>query len=111
LPDKKETSSDEVMQEALDNARSDRKRLEEHLASLNEQIGMLVGPDSPITVANILDMATKATDSMTRSNSQILEVAKLKVKKEGPVGDGKPQNLNDDEKEDMYEEIEDGQAN
>lgn len=94
-------TKDELIQEALDNARRDRKNVEsvrDHILKLTQDPS--VNADGA-SVLGIADNIAKLSDVLTKMNAQIVELTKIAAKAER-VEDGK-------DNESLFDEIESGQ--
>jgi len=104
--------SKSLVDEIIANARSDRKRLEavanglthgfgEFTDNANEEGGM-----DPEVSAAFAEEISKVSDSLSKINSQLIELVKLEFK--GAATDpktGEPPKMTKAEKEELYEEL------
>lgn len=95
--------TEEIIKEAIENARRDRKRLEE-ISDLMLKVAQVGEDIDPLAKAAMGEQMAKITDSLTRSNSQLVELAKLGVKQK--VLEGKEEGDTEADREDMFDEIE-----
>lgn len=72
----------DLVEEIKENARKDRQRLEklcDDILKLTENAELMAQEGTSVVLAEHL---TRATDSLTKVNSQLVELAKLQTKKE-----------------------------
>ena len=91
--------SDDLFDEIHCNARNDRKRLE----SLCESI-MRLADSSGVDAALLAESLSRLSDGLTKSNAQLVELAKILTKKEIISSATK----GDDESDNLFDEIGDG---
>lgn len=89
----------DMLEEAHQNIRDDRTRLEETYRALSSQL--LGAAGDPQLVAEISEKISKVVDAMTRANAQLVEISKLRAKRPSSA-DGKG------DEESMYNDIGDG---
>jgi hypothetical protein len=121
----KEDTSEEtsrIIADASSNIKKDRQRLIELIDKVRSNIDKMSAlvpavedPDSDaepaVTVGlhDFLESLTRATDSLTKSNAQLVELAKLSARQSRPREDGAP--LDDNDKETLYDDMEKHGAN
>lgn len=90
----------ELCDEAHENAKNDRDRMKTYLEKITKsaekdpQLGVLIG-----------DVLVKVADCMTKSNSQIIQIAQLKLKQDAVMSSNNSDEFSDDEIDTVYEEI------
>lgn len=102
------TTTEQLFQEILDNARRDRKTLEEvrdGLVKAAKTAAAQVAEDGGLTMMAIAEQVAKLADSLTRSNAQLVEISKVKAK-EGPP----PEDDAKDSVDSIYDEISQSQS-
>lgn len=72
---------DDIIAEIHDNVRRDRKRLEDFCDQITKIADETLGGD-PLAKVGLADTLARLSDGLTRSNAQLVELAKLKVKRE-----------------------------
>lgn len=92
--------TEDLVNEAHENVRKDRRRLEEFAESISK-IGDIAG--DPLAKAGLAEAMSRLTDGLTRSNAQLVELAKLLVKKE--LVTTPADSLNDKEVDGLFDEI------
>jgi hypothetical protein len=101
-----------LVEEIIENARSDRKRLEAVANGLTHGFGQLGDSEGdgealdPEVSAAFAEEIAKVTDSLSKINQQLVELVKIDIKKM-PVDD-KPKpdgSLSKNEKESIYDEL------
>ena len=93
--------SDELIDEAHKNLAKDRKGLEE-FRDVIVKVAKATG--DPVIQVSLADSFTKVIDGLTKNNAQLVELAKLRLKKEFLKD---PKNaFSDDETDTMFDEIE-----
>lgn len=97
----KKTSND-FLDEAHRNAKSDRRRLED----LYEDIASLFNKEDKEASIMIAEPLTKLSDCLTKNNVQLIEIAKTKLKSENNSVHSKLDDFSDDETEMLYDELE-----
>lgn len=97
--------TEDIVNEAHENVRKDRRRLEEFADSISK-IGEIAG--DPLAKAGLADAISRLADGLTRSNAQLVELAKLLVKKE--LVTTPSDSLNSKEVDGLFDEIGDGFA-
>lgn len=95
-------NADELITEAHENIRRDRKFLEDLRDKAN---GMKPGED-PLVYDSIMAHIVQLTDSLTKANAQLVELAKLKVRTESQSD---PERRGS-EKDNLYDAIGEGFA-
>lgn len=103
----------ELTDEIKSNARNDRARLEslcDGLLKLSNNAETMLG-DEMAKVA-VAEQLTRATDSLTRVNSQLVELAKIQLKRD-LLSKASSKDASNSERESLYDEIqkEDGSFN
>lgn len=96
--------TEELVREAHENVRSDRKLLRDYADALSKVKGVA---EDPLAIAGLAEPMARIADGLTRANAQLVELAKLMVKKElvkNPEGD----EVSD--KDGIFDEIGDGFA-
>ena len=83
---------EELIEEIKQNARNDRKRLEDAIDELCEK-----------GHADVEELAS-VTDALTKSNAQLVEVAKIAAKR--AMETASPDEFDENDREDMFEDIE-----
>lgn len=99
--DQKVSKTDELLQEILDNARSDREKLQDAYDSLMSA----VSEADPLQQAAIIEPVVMVADALTKNNSQLIELAKIRVKKD-LLSSSNSNDLSDVEVNDVLDEIE-----
>lgn len=95
--------SDELIDEAHKNLAKDREGLEE-FRDVVLKVAKLTG--DPVIQVSLSDSFAKIVDGLTKNNAQLVELAKLRLKKEFLKD---PKNaFSDDETDTMFDEIEGG---
>lgn len=93
--------SDELIDEAHKNLAKDRQGLEE-FRDVVLKVAKMTG--DPVIQVSLSDSFAKIVDGLTRNNAQLVELAKLRLKKEFLKD---PKNaFSDDETDTMFDEIE-----
>lgn len=99
-----ETEFDELVAEILQNARNDRKSLEDlrkKILDHAEKLGK--EPDSePLVLIGISENIAKVSDVLNRTNAQLVDLSKILVKR----GADKKQN----DRDDLFNAIEDSES-
>jgi hypothetical protein len=99
-----------LVDEVIENARRDRKRLEAVADGLTH--GFDSKDDSeeldPEVSAAFAEEIAKISDSLTKVNQQLVELIKVDAKKNPPADAAKPEKLSKQDKEDLYDELSDG---
>lgn len=99
LIDEKEEEDDleTLIQEIIRNSRSDRKSLENALKHIQHHYEIT---EEPMMIVEMSDKISKLIDSLTRNNSQLVELSKVKSKRMSKE--------NDQSDDDVFDEIGDG---
>lgn len=104
-------SLEQLTNEIVENARSDRERLVEFADGLKEfaQKGSKTDDEDldarmdPEVALALSEQIAKVSDSLTKINQQLIELVKIDAKKNEGAGNGK---FSNGEKESIYEEME-----
>ena len=72
---------DDLVKEIVKNARADRKRLETVCDSV---ISAAQESEDPMAVLGLSEQMAMITDSLTKNNSQLVEIAKIRAKERMP---------------------------
>jgi vacuolar-type H+-ATPase subunit E/Vma4 len=75
----KETNSDKLIEEIKENAKKDRDRLEGFCEQL---VNFIKNSGDPELMVEASDGIAKVSAELTRNNQQLIEVAKLRLKKD-----------------------------
>lgn len=101
-----------LVDEIIENARRDRKRLEAVADGLTHGFGQLGdntnedgGALDPEVSAAFAEEIAKVTDSLSKINQQLVELVKIDVKKESQVAVKDPKKMTAAEKDQLYEEL------
>lgn len=90
---------DDLMDEVLKNARSDRQRLEGYVDQMGKS-----SINDPELAAALADSMVAVSEALTKNNAQFVEVLKVRQKRD-EAGDN-TEDFGSDETENMFEEIE-----
>jgi hypothetical protein len=93
--------SEELIDEAHENLQEDRKRLTDFAELLNKA----AAADPTLAPIALAENVAKIADCLTRQNAQIVELAKLRAKKEF-IKDPKGEGFSASEADTMFDEIE-----
>lgn len=96
--------SEDLIDEAHGNLSEDRSSIKEFTALLEKaaKVGEDLDPMSKIAMA---ESFARLTGELTKNNSLLIELAKLRAKKEYAAGAGK-EGFNEEEADSMFDEIE-----
>jgi hypothetical protein len=72
---------DDLVKEIVKNARADRKRLEKVCDSV---VGIAENTDDPLALLGLSEQMSLITDSLTKTNAQLVEIAKIRAKERAP---------------------------
>lgn len=72
---------DDLISEIVKNSRSDRKRLEEVCDSVTDAAKQT---DDTLALLGLSEQMAMVTDSLTKNNSQLVEIAKIRAKERAP---------------------------
>lgn len=94
--------SEALMEEIHENVRRDRKMLEELCSFL-----LKIRDVDPVSALEAVEQIARISDSLSKANSQLVELTKIKVKKETDVEVNHNVNsrLSDEEAEGLFDEI------
>jgi len=96
--------SEDLIDEAHDNLKEDRAKIKEFTDLLNKAVS--VGEDiDPLAKISLSEQFARLTGELTKNNSLLIELAKLRAKKE-TVKDKKNDGFDEDEADTMFDEIE-----
>jgi hypothetical protein len=100
--------SEDLIDEAHGNLGEDRAKIKEFTELLNKAIS--VGEDvDPLAKIALAESFARLTGELTKNNSLLIELAKLRAKKES-VTKGKGEGFDEDEADTMFDEIEGEEA-
>jgi len=88
---------DELFEDIYNNVKEDREMLRSAVTTLLEAAG-----DESIALASVSEAVAKMVDSMTKANSQLVELAKIKSRREAADSD----DFSENEAEEVFSEIE-----
>ena len=93
---------DDLLEEIHDNACQDR----EALAKIRDKVVDGFDATDPLAKAVISDNMARLSDSLTKVNMQLLEIAKIRLKKE--IASSRKSEQDDGDSDAMFDEIGDG---
>ena len=96
--DKHKRTFNELCDEAHDNAKTDRTRMNDLIKQMNKAT-----EKNPEIAPLLGDMIVKMSDCMTKSNAQIIQIAQLKMKDEVKVRS--EEELDEDDVDSLYDHI------
>lgn len=93
------TTTEQLFQEILDNARRDRKTIETVQNDLIKAVRSVQVEEDGLTMMAIAEQLAKLADSLTRTNAQLVEISKVQAKNSPPSDDHK------ENSDSIYDEI------
>lgn len=99
------SKTEELFSEIHNNIKNDRRRLEDFCDAIKK---VEVAEQDPMAKIALTDNLTQLVDSLTRSNAQLVELLKVKVKKELVTISHTSDGLLSKDANDVFNEIGDG---
>lgn len=97
--------TDELITEAHQNIQKDRQVLSKYLDDL---VDLATKGEDPLAKVAMAEQIARLADGLTKSNAQLVELAKIATKKDLFCGKGDETEFDDEESEGIFDEIGEG---